>query len=91
MCKHSDCANYIPIDVAKGICQANGDITVQIDTPTCPKFTPGFKCKFCSHYQAGEQNMGTCTGFEDRFWAFADNDAKNCEKFERGAAEKVEA
>ena len=50
MCKHSDCANYIPIDVAKGICHANGDITVQIDTPTCPKFTPGFKCKFCSHY-----------------------------------------
>ena len=47
MCKHSDCANYIPIDVAKGICHANGDITVQIDTPTCPKFTPGFKCKFC--------------------------------------------
>jgi hypothetical protein len=90
MSKHSDCANYIPIDVAKGICHANGDVTVQIDAPVCPKFTPGFKCKFCSHYVPGEQNMGTCNGFETEYWAFAENGAKNCEKFERGA-EKVEA
>ncbi len=83
MFNHSDCANFIPIDVAKGICHANGDIIVQIDTDTCPKFTKGKKCKFCSHLcDVGEDGMGTCKGFDTEHWAIAENGAQNCEKFE---------
>ena len=80
---HSDCANFIPIDVAKGICHANGDIVVQIDSDTCPKFTRGRKCKFCSHLcDLDAKGMGTCTGFAVTDWAFAENGAQNCEQFE---------
>ena len=90
-CNHSDCANFIPIDVAKGICHANGDIVVQVDTETCLKFTPRRKCKFCSHLSnVDDRGMGTCEGFPVNDWAFAENGAQNCEMFEMaGKAEKV--
>lgn len=83
MHNHSDCANFIPIDVAKGICHANGDIVIQIDSETCPKFTCGRKCKFCTHLRdIDDRGMGTCFGFDTPDWAFAENGAMNCGKFE---------
>ena len=54
------------------------------------EFVPAHKCKFCSHYQASEKNMGICSGFETEYWAFAENGACNCEAFEM-AAEAIKA
>ena len=81
-CNHSDCANFIPIDVAKGVCHANGDIVVQTDSPTCERFAPGMKRKFCSHLsEPDEKGMAICSGFAVESWAFAELGAKNCENF----------
>lgn len=44
---HADCRNFTPIDVAKGICHANNDSIILIDSETCPMFTPIAKCKCC--------------------------------------------
>ena len=86
MFNHSDCENFIPIDVAKGICHANGDIVIQVDSETCPQFSRGRKCKFCNHLcGVDERGMGTCTGFAIQNWAFAEMGAQNCEKFETAA------
>ena len=32
---HADCRNFTPIDVAKGICHANNDSIILIDSETC--------------------------------------------------------
>lgn len=87
MFNHSDCANFIPIDVAKGICHGNGDIVIQIDSETCPKYIPGRKCKFCSHLtDVDDKGMGMCSGFEIDDWAFEENGAQNCENFTASVA-----
>lgn len=91
MCKFRDCDYYIPVDVVKGIDHKHGDVVVMGDDEVpAEEFVPAHKCKFCAHYQAGERNMGTCNGFEEEWWAFAENGALNCEKFEL-AAEPVKA
>ena len=91
MCKYRDCDFYIPIDVVKGIDHAHGDVVVMGDDEIDDaEFVPAHKCKFCSHYQASEKNMGICSGFEAGCWAFAENGACNCEAFEM-AAEAIKA
>ena len=91
MCKYRDCDFYIPIDVVKGIDHAHGDVVVMGDDEIDDaEFVPAHKCKFCSHYQASEKNMGICSGFETEDWAFAENGACNCEAFEM-AAEAIKA
>ena len=86
MCKYRDCDFYIPIDVVKGIDHAHGDVVVMGDDEIDDaEFVPAHKCKFCSHYQASEKNMGICSGFETEYWSFAENGACNCEAFERAA------
>ena len=91
MCKYRDCDFYSPIDVVKGIDHAHGDVVVMVDDEIDDaEFVPAHKCKFCSHYQASEKNMGICSGFETEYWAFAENGACNCEAFEM-AAEAIKA
>lgn len=91
MCKYRDCDFYIPIDVVKGIDHAHGDVVVMGDDEIDDaEFVPAHKCKFCSHYQASEKNMGICSGFETEYWAFAENGACNCEAFEM-VAEAIKA
>ncbi len=80
--RHDDCRNFIPIDVAKGFCNAK-KMNVMIDTPVCGKFEALPKCKNCANFKdATEDNMGKCVGFDDGYWAFADLKAANCEKYE---------
>ena len=58
---HADCRNFTPIDVAKGICHANNDSIILIDSETCPMFTPIAKCKCCKCFiEADENNIGGC-------------------------------
>ena len=68
---HADCRNFTPIDVAKGICHANNDSIILIDSETCPMFTPIAKCKCCKCFiEADENNIGICDGFKIKDWTY---------------------
>lgn len=79
---HSDCRNFIPVDVAKGICQLKNK-QVLIDTPVCERFVQLPKCKFCSNFTVNqkEKTLGTCEAGKDKPWTYADLPAVNCEMF----------
>ena len=79
--RHDDCRNFIPVDVAKGICQLTGEL-VMIDTPVCPECSAIPKCKFCSNYAAGETPfLGECKASKKGFWAYEDLKAFQCKDF----------
>lgn len=79
--KHHDCRNFVPVDVAKGICLVN-NMEVLIDTDVCEKFTALPKCKICSNFTNPDaDNIGTCKGFKDNAWTFGDLRAVNCEEY----------
>lgn len=85
---HADCENFIPVDVAKGICHANGDAMILIDTAICPKFTAVAKCKFCKSFNnPDEHNIGTCEGFKAPYWTYGDLKAVQCEHFTQAVQE----
>ena len=69
-------------DVAKGICHANNDSIILIDSETCPMFTPIAKCKCCKCFiEADENNIGICDGFKKKDWTYGDLKAVYCEQF----------
>ena len=79
---HADCRNFTPIDVAKGICHANNDSIILIDSETCPMFTPIAKCKCCKCFiGADENNIGICDGFKKKDWTYGDLKAVYYEQF----------
>ncbi len=81
---HMDCRNFIAIDVAKGMCHANGDKIILIDGPICPKFVEMPKCKFCNKFtNADEMGIGCCEGFKVKDWTYADLKAGECENFSK--------
>lgn len=68
--------------VAKGICHANNDSIILIDSETCPMFTPIAKCKCCKCFiEADENNIGICDGFKKKDWTYGDLKAVYCEQF----------
>lgn len=80
-CKHSDCRNYAPVDVAKGICHRTKDL-VLADGNHCEQFTATQKCKFCSHYTAGtERFIGICEAARTRPMTYPDLTTVTCEQF----------
>ncbi|HHW39766.1 MAG TPA: 4-hydroxyphenylacetate decarboxylase small subunit [Syntrophomonadaceae bacterium] len=80
--KHHDCRNFIPVDVAKGICNVHKQM-VLIDTPVCEKFRTLPKCKNCAHFTAdpGQDTMGTCEAEKTKPWTFADLITVTCENY----------
>jgi 4-hydroxyphenylacetate decarboxylase small subunit len=79
--KHSDCRNFIGVDVAKGICGATND-TVLIDSEVCATFVMLKKCKNCGHFTLGtEKTLGRCTGFAKPDWVYEDLIAEQCEQY----------
>jgi len=85
--KHSDCRNYCPVDVAKGLCRMSGGKVI-IDTPTCPKFQRLPKCKNCEHFTPSptEQYVGTCNADKSKPWAPSELIAVTCENYKPKAA-----
>jgi len=80
--KHHDCRNFIPIDVAKGICNAK-KMVVLIDSDICPKFKALPKCKNCGNFKnPDDKSIGNCVGFSDNYWVYADLKAVTCEKYQ---------
>ena len=80
--KHTDCRNYAPVDVAKGICHRTKEL-VLADTDHCEHFTQLQKCKFCSHYTAAraEEFIGTCGAIPQKPWTYPDLITVTCEMF----------
>ncbi len=80
-CRHYDCRNYAPVDVAKGICHRTKEL-VLADGDHCEYFIPTQKCKFCSHYIAGtEQFIGVCAVGPTRSMTYPDLITVTCEQF----------
>lgn len=79
--KHSDCRNFIAIDVAKGICNIF-DKDIFIDGDICPDFLLLPKCKNCENFLVqDEKEVASCKGFSDNYWTFDELSAVNCEKY----------
>ncbi|PAB57849.1 4-hydroxyphenylacetate decarboxylase small subunit [Anaeromicrobium sediminis] len=80
---HSDCLNFATIDVAKGFCRVTNEV-ILTDTDICPKFSQSSKCKNCAHFSnPNEDNIGTCSGLEDRSWTYGDLNAITCNGYEK--------
>ncbi|MGI9860532.1 4-hydroxyphenylacetate decarboxylase small subunit [Moorella naiadis] len=75
--RHNDCRNFVPVDVAKGICRVRNEL-IAIDTPTCQKFDPLPKCKNCANFTATENTLGVCEADKNKPWAFEDLIAVTC-------------
>lgn len=84
--KHNECANFLHLDVEKGMC-AKSKMIVPLDgagSDACPMFEEGFMCQFCKNFTPEDKyGIGTCRGFEKEAWAYAQCGAFSCEKFER--------
>lgn len=86
---HADCANFISVDVAKGICHANGGVVILIDTDICSEFTAVAKCKICTKFSnPDEHDIGTCEGFKSPHWTYGELKAVQCEQFRQALKEE---
>ena len=79
---HSDCRNFIPVDVAKGYCNLLKS-NVLVDSSVCSNFFQIAKCKVCAQFgKPDEKGFGHCNGFNDDYWSFGELKATNCEMFQ---------
>ncbi len=78
--KHMDCRNYAPLDVVKGICHRTKDL-VLADGDRCEFFTATPKCKFCDHFAATSQYLGTCDAVASKPITYPDLITVTCEHF----------
>ena len=80
--KHMDCRNYAAVDVANGICHRTKEL-VLADGDHCEYFVATQKCKFCLHFVAGHQYLGTCDATSSKLMAYPDLITVTCENFAR--------
>jgi 4-hydroxyphenylacetate decarboxylase small subunit len=79
--KHSDCENFAPVDVAKGICRLT-NTPVLIDSSVCAKFEAIPKCSRCTFFKNSDRDgIGTCTGLEKEYWTAGNYNAGLCEGY----------
>ena len=82
--KHYECANYLHLDVEKGMC-AVAKFIVPCDgegSDACPNFKLGAFCGSCANFvDPDKYGIGTCTGFEKENWAYAQCGAFCCEHY----------
>jgi len=78
--QHSDCLNFCPVDVAKGVCRRTGDLTI-LDSNTCDCYKKLPKCKFCANYMTTEDQLGICKAEANKPWAYGEMVAMTCDMF----------
>ncbi len=86
--KHMDCRNYAPLDVAKGICHRTKEL-VPADADHCESFMATQKCKFCDHFVASGQYLGTCGAVISKPMTYPDLITVTCENFTHAKAAKA--
>ena len=77
--KHMDCRNFAAVDVAKGICHRTKKL-VLADAERCEHCVSTQKCKFCLHFVAAEQYLGTCNAVPEQPMTYPDLITVTCEK-----------
>ncbi len=82
--KHMDCRNYASLDVVKGICHRTKEL-VPADGDHCEFFVATRKCKFCDHFAATSQYLGTCDAVASKPITYPDLITVTCESFVRRA------
>jgi 4-hydroxyphenylacetate decarboxylase small subunit len=85
--QHMDCRNFAAVDVAKGICHRTKEL-VLADAEHCEHFVATQKCKFCDHFVAGDQYLGTCKAVSSKPMTYPDLITVTCKMF-TGAAAKA--
>ncbi len=83
--KHMDCRNFAALDVAKGICHRTKEL-VLADAEHCEHFVATQKCRFCDHFVAGDQYLGTCNAVPGKPMTYPDLITVTCEMFTAIAA-----
>lgn len=78
--QHSDCRNFCPLDVAKGVCRRTNEMTL-IDSSTCDCFVELPKCKFCANFAVNGGQTGVCKAEAGEPWAYGEMIAVTCEMF----------
>ena len=79
--KHSDCRNFAPVDVAKGICHRKKEL-ILADGDLCENFIELPKCKHCQNYlPGGEEYLGLCNASQPAVMAYPDLISVTCEYF----------
>ena len=74
---HRDCKYYLTVDVFKGICKRTKE-RIAADDESCEKFEKLPQCRYCSHFQPVEFQLGTCDG---KFPASPEMNATTCTGF----------
>ncbi len=87
MLTHMDCRNYAPVDVAKGICHRRKELLLG-DEDHCEHFVATQKCKFCDHFIAGPQHLGTCDATPTRPMTHPELITVTCPDFIRAKAKQ---
>ncbi len=82
--KHMDCRNYASLDVAKGVCHRTKEL-VLADGDHCDFFVATEKCKFCGHFAATTEYLGTCDAVAGKPTTYPDLITVTCENFVRRA------
>jgi 4-hydroxyphenylacetate decarboxylase small subunit len=79
--RHTDCRNFAPVDVAKGLCHVRKQM-ILADDESCELFQKLPKCKHCQHYTAGlEAYLGVCGAEKSRPMTYPDLIGVTCERF----------
>jgi 4-hydroxyphenylacetate decarboxylase small subunit len=86
--KHMDCRNYAPVDVAKGVCHRTKEL-VLADADHCEHCVATPKCKFCDHFVAGREYLGTCHAVPAKPMTYPDLITVTCENFLAAKAAKA--
>jgi 4-hydroxyphenylacetate decarboxylase small subunit len=86
--KHMDCRNYAALDVAKGVCHRTKEL-VPADADHCEQFVATQKCKFCEHFVAVSEHLGTCGAEVSKPMAYPDLITVTCENFGCARAAKA--
>lgn len=79
--KHSDCENFAPVDVTKGICRLSNEL-ILIDTAVCVKFDQIATCKACRNFHHPDADgIGVCAGLGKEYWTAGIYKAGLCEGY----------
>jgi 4-hydroxyphenylacetate decarboxylase small subunit len=85
--RHTDCRNYAPLDVAKGICHRTKEI-VLADGDHCEHFVATQKCKFCDHYVSVQPYLGNCYAVSNHPVTYPDLITLTCKNFSPSGVRK---
>ena len=79
--KHSECENFVPVDVVKGICRLTNEM-VLIDSQVCSRFEAIPKCRSCTFFKNPDKDgIGSCTGLQKDYWTAGNYNAGLCEGY----------